>query len=190
LVNKKKNYIIFVSIITWRHAIKQFPFFIEKFFFLPFEQTFINDALFCTQKTFIYNNAKSNNTWFIKNVKGARNMTINFFKWSSIRIVWIIETTFIALSRNPRNHVLGENPILVIVWVWKTKRNETNKIKKNCIFIGLLSDFIDFLCAFTVKTTEHTVASYESSDFTWKFLTVMQILINIAHFTFHSSQVD
>jgi hypothetical protein len=27
-------------------------------------------------------------------------------------------------------------------------------------------------CEFTVKTTEHTVASYESSDFTWKFLTV------------------
>jgi hypothetical protein len=27
-------------------------------------------------------------------------------------------------------------------------------------------DFIDFVCEFTVKTTEHTVASYESSDFT------------------------
>jgi hypothetical protein len=29
-----------------------------------------------------------------------------------------------------------------------------------------------FLCKFTLKITEHTVASYESSDFTWKFLTV------------------
>jgi hypothetical protein len=36
-----------------------------------------------------------------------------------------------------------------------------------CIFIGFVSDFIDFLCEFSVKTTEHTVAScYESSDFT------------------------
>jgi hypothetical protein len=30
----------------------------------------------------------------------------------------------------------------------------------------------DFLCKFIVKTTEHTVASYESSDCRWKFLTV------------------
>jgi hypothetical protein len=33
-------------------------------------------------------------------------------------------------------------------------------------FIGFLCDFIDLVCKFTVKTTEHTVASYESSDFT------------------------
>jgi hypothetical protein len=33
-------------------------------------------------------------------------------------------------------------------------------------FIGFVCDFIDFVCKFTVKTTEHTVASYESSDFT------------------------
>jgi hypothetical protein len=32
--------------------------------------------------------------------------------------------------------------------------------------------FIGFACEFTVKTTEHTVASYESSDFKRKILTV------------------
>jgi hypothetical protein len=43
----------------------------------------------------------------------------------------------------------------------------TVKNDKNiCIFIGFVCDFIDFLCEFTVKTTKHTVASYESSDFT------------------------
>jgi hypothetical protein len=29
----------------------------------------------------------------------------------------------------------------------------------------------DFICEFTVQTTEHTIASYESSDFTWNILT-------------------
>jgi hypothetical protein len=32
--------------------------------------------------------------------------------------------------------------------------------------------FYWFICELTVKTTEHTVASYESSDFTWNILTV------------------
>jgi hypothetical protein len=50
----------------------------------------------------------------------------------------------------------------------KTKWNN----KKICIFIGFVRDFIDFLCELTVKTTDHTVASYDSSDFTWKILTV------------------
>jgi hypothetical protein len=40
------------------------------------------------------------------------------------------------------------------------------------MFMGFVCDFIDFFCEFTVKKTEHTVASYESSDITWKFLTV------------------
>jgi hypothetical protein len=35
----------------------------------------------------------------------------------------------------------------------------------------MVCDFIDFVCEFT-ETTKHTVASYESSDFTWEFLTV------------------
>jgi hypothetical protein len=39
-------------------------------------------------------------------------------------------------------------------------------------FIGFVCNFINFLCEFPVKTTEHTVASYDSTDFTWKFLTV------------------
>jgi hypothetical protein len=34
------------------------------------------------------------------------------------------------------------------------------------ILLVLFCDFIDFPCEFTVKTTEYTVASYESSDFT------------------------
>jgi hypothetical protein len=38
-----------------------------------------------------------------------------------------------------------------------------------CILIGFVCDFIAFLCKFTIKTTEHTVASYESSNFAWKF---------------------
>jgi hypothetical protein len=46
------------------------------------------------------------------------------------------------------------------------------KSQNICIFIGFVCGFIDFLCEFTVKTTEHTVVSYESSDFTLKFLTV------------------
>jgi hypothetical protein len=39
-------------------------------------------------------------------------------------------------------------------------------------FIGFVCDFIDFVGELTIKTTEHTVASYESSDFTYKILTV------------------
>jgi L-cysteine desulfidase len=42
--------------------------------------------------------------------------------------------------------------------------NKINKMTKN--FIGFVCDFIDFPCEFSVKTTEHTVASYESSNFT------------------------
>jgi hypothetical protein len=49
---------------------------------------------------------------------------------------------------------------------------KTNKItyktdKNTNMFVSLLVTF-DFLCEFTGKTTEHTVASYESSDFTFK----------------------
>jgi hypothetical protein len=40
------------------------------------------------------------------------------------------------------------------------------KCKHFCHFIGFVCDFIDFVCELTVKATEHTVASYESSDFT------------------------
>jgi hypothetical protein len=46
------------------------------------------------------------------------------------------------------------------------------KYKYVCYFIGFVCDFIDFVCEFTVKTTKHIVASYESSDFTWIFLTM------------------
>jgi hypothetical protein len=46
----------------------------------------------------------------------------------------------------------------------------TYKTDKNAnIFVILLvffCEFIDFVCELTVKTTEHTVASYASSDFT------------------------
>jgi hypothetical protein len=44
--------------------------------------------------------------------------------------------------------------------------HKINKKQKYLYFIGFVCDFIDFLCEFTVKTTEHTVTSYESSDFT------------------------
>jgi hypothetical protein len=36
---------------------------------------------------------------------------------------------------------------------------------------SIFCHFIDFVSELTVKTTEHTVARYESSDFTCKFLT-------------------
>jgi hypothetical protein len=48
-------------------------------------------------------------------------------------------------------------------------KSQTKPIKKKkniCIYFGFACDFIDFLYEFTVKTTEHTGASYESSDFT------------------------
>jgi hypothetical protein len=50
----------------------------------------------------------------------------------------------------------------------KSIKSHTKPIKMQyfCHFIGFVRDFIDFLCEFTVKTTEHTVASYGSSDFT------------------------
>jgi hypothetical protein len=41
------------------------------------------------------------------------------------------------------------------------KQNQLND-KNICIFIGFISDFIDFLFDFTVKITMHTVASYET----------------------------
>jgi hypothetical protein len=47
----------------------------------------------------------------------------------------------------------------------KSQKNQKNN-KNICIFIGFVCDSIDFLCKFTVKTTKHPVASYESSDFT------------------------
>jgi hypothetical protein len=50
----------------------------------------------------------------------------------------------------------------------KSTKSHTNPIKIE-IFV---CDFIEFLCEITVKTTKHTVASYESSDFTRKFLIV------------------
>jgi hypothetical protein len=43
---------------------------------------------------------------------------------------------------------------------------KTDKNTSIFVFIGLVCDFIDFVCEFTIKTTEHTAASYESSDFT------------------------
>jgi hypothetical protein len=48
-----------------------------------------------------------------------------------------------------------------------TVNSQTKPIndKNICIFIGFVCDFIDFLWKFSVKTAEHTVASYESSDF-------------------------
>jgi hypothetical protein len=52
----------------------------------------------------------------------------------------------------------------------KNKTNEMTKIF--AIFIGFVSDFIDFLCKFTVKIKEHTVASFESRDLKGKILTV------------------
>jgi cell shape-determining protein MreD len=46
----------------------------------------------------------------------------------------------------------------------------THKSDKNTnvfvILLVFLCDFIDFVCEFIVKTTEQTVASYKSSDFT------------------------
>jgi hypothetical protein len=37
--------------------------------------------------------------------------------------------------------------------------------------------FIGSVCEFTVKLIEHTVASYEISDFTWKILTVCKYTV-------------
>jgi hypothetical protein len=55
-----------------------------------------------------------------------------------------------------------------------------------------------FFCEFTVKTTEHIVASYESSDFTRKFLTVYAIQVLPPTITltqnkipiYHSNQIN
>jgi hypothetical protein len=62
----------------------------------------------------------------------------------------------------------------VLCWFNSEFRNKiTYKTDENTnIFVILLvfCDFNDFVCQLTVKTTEHTVASYENSDFTWKFL--------------------
>jgi hypothetical protein len=41
-----------------------------------------------------------------------------------------------------------------------------NKMTKIFAFLSVLYVILLIFCEFTVKTTEHTVASYESSDFT------------------------
>jgi hypothetical protein len=43
---------------------------------------------------------------------------------------------------------------------------ETNKITNMFVIFGFVCDYIDFVWEFTVKITEHPVASYESGDFT------------------------
>jgi hypothetical protein len=51
---------------------------------------------------------------------------------------------------------------------------QTTPIKRQNFlhFYGFVCDFIDFFGGFDVKIIEHTVASYESTDFTKKKLTV------------------
>jgi uncharacterized membrane protein YccF (DUF307 family) len=74
-------------------------------------------------------------------------------------------------SKNLPKFIL--EPYTVKIIHVKSLLNKINKIKYNpikitqniCIFIYFVCDFIDFLCEFTT-TTEHTFASYESSDFT------------------------
>jgi hypothetical protein len=58
----------------------------------------------------------------------------------------------------------------------KSMKSHAKPIKSKyfCHFIGFVCDFLDFVCKFTVKTTEHTVVSYESSDFSIKILTVFK----------------
>jgi hypothetical protein len=51
--------------------------------------------------------------------------------------VWLLQQNFVARSASVR---------------WK--------YKYLCYLIGFVCDFIDFVCEFFVKTTEHTVASY------------------------------
>jgi hypothetical protein len=46
-----------------------------------------------------------------------------------------------------------------------TVNSQTKSIKPHTKHIGFVFDLIDFACELTVETTEHTVASYESSDF-------------------------
>jgi hypothetical protein len=97
-------------------------------------------------------------------------------------------------------HVKSLATVCSVVLTVNSQRNSIKSQTKPiniCIFIGFVCDFIDFFCEFTVKTakpinicifigfvcdfivtvktTEHTVASYESSE---NFLTVWNLLQN------------
>jgi hypothetical protein len=55
---------------------------------------------------------------------------------------------------------------LVIVLIRVNKLIQNSSSQQKFFFISFVFDFIDFVCEFIVKTTAHTVVSYESSDFT------------------------
>jgi hypothetical protein len=66
------------------------------------------------------------------------------------------------------NHCFHSWQLCALLFQRKSIKSHKKPIKIQ-IFLslfGFVCDFIDSSCEFTVKTKEHTVASYESSDFT------------------------